>query len=426
MKKKLLSSLIVISLAITPSSIFADTNIVNNGIINTGPMIIQFSDLKSDNWAYPAVRSMSKRDVINGYKDGTFRPNESISREEFAKMIATTFSLELPVTQDVYFSDVSSSRWSYSYISAAKDYLTGYYPPQGKAFFDPVSDATREDVAAALVKIMDLDTSSYSSHFTDEANISPQLKKYVNVAADHNLITGYSDGTFKPLGPISRAEAAALLYRAIKNVGGISTPISGQQTSNPNVPSDTSVSGNINNGGPRLWMDVVNEDTSAGGNPSILVKGETVPGATVTVNGNEVSVGYSGEFSTNIFVKKDGEYPVEVKASYLGKTTTATKSIKMSVAAPKLILDEPSTVQIKSGTEYNIWFQWSDKYDSKPTLYVNGEQRLYSLGGRRNNGEAYSGVVKVSTRKGENTFNLKLVNRFDMESNSVTKSVYYQ
>ncbi|WP_025698619.1 S-layer homology domain-containing protein [Paenibacillus durus] len=424
MKSKLISSFIALSLAAAPASVLADTINVNNGIINNGTMIVQFNDIKSDSWAYQAVTSMSERKVINGYEDGSFRPNNSISREEFAKMIAVTFSLDQPVTQAVYFSDVPATRWSFPYITAAKDYLTGYYPPKGKAFFDPSEPATREDVAAALVKIMELDTTNYSSRFTDENKISPQLKKYVNVAAEYNLITGYEDGTFKPLNSISRAEAAALLYRAIKSIGGSETP--NEQSPNPSnqtIKTNPTGSSKTSNNGPNLWVDVVKEDTLPGGKPSILVKGETEPDATVTVNGEEVLVGFNGEFSTNIFVVEDGKYNIEVKSEYFGKTTAISKSIEFTILPPKLKLDKPDP-QTTTYAEFVIWFEWVDQYDARPALYVNGEKRLYSLGGRRGNGEIYSGSVTVNLRNGENNYDLKLVDRYGKESATVTKVVY--
>ncbi|MFC3801531.1 S-layer homology domain-containing protein [Cohnella sp. GCM10012308] len=98
-----------------------------------GTIIIQFYDIQTNNWAYSDISNMSQRGVVSGYSDGSFRPNNPISREEFAKMIAVTFSLDLNAVEDVTYSDVPSDRWSYQYIAATKEYLTGYYPPKGLA-----------------------------------------------------------------------------------------------------------------------------------------------------------------------------------------------------------------------------------------------------------------------------------------------------
>jgi hypothetical protein len=88
------------------------------------------------------------------YDDSTFKPEKSITREEFAKIIALTFSLSLDKPSIPSYADVQPDKWSYSYIESTKDCLTSYYPPKGKAFFSPESQATREDIAIALVKVM--------------------------------------------------------------------------------------------------------------------------------------------------------------------------------------------------------------------------------------------------------------------------------
>ncbi|WP_028988091.1 S-layer homology domain-containing protein [Thermicanus aegyptius] len=436
MKTKIVSSLLATMLvlsALLPANAFAESNIVNNGtinnngIINTGTIVVQFVDVQVNNWAYEAISSMSRRNVVSGYEDGSFRPNNPISREEFAKMIAVTFSLDLSVTQDVYYSDVPPTRWSYPYILATKEYVTGYYPPKGQPFFDPTANATREDVATALVKIMGLSTEKYSSHFTDEDDISPKLRKYVNVAADHKLISGYPDGTFKPQNPITRAEIAVLLYRAIKGISDDGRADSPDHQSEPvgQSPDQTAESQNSSFKAPDLWADVVKDDSLPGEPITILIKGETTPRSTVTINGDNVMVDLDGSFSVNIPVTKDGTYNFEIKSSYKGLDTVINKSITITIDPPKLSLEEPDPKYVTYNTGYNIWFDWVDKYDSQPTLYVNGEKRTYLLGGGRGT-NGYSGSFQVSLQNGENEFTIKLVNRYGKESNTVTKVVYHQ
>ena len=441
MKTKLASLLLVAMIALIaqlPATTFAESNITNtgtinnSGVINSGTIIVQFIDVDVNNWAYDAIASMSSRNVVSGYEDGSFRPENPISREEFAKMIAVTFSLDLSVTQNVYYSDIPPTRWSYPYILATKEYVTGYYPPKGQPFFDPAAKATREDVATALVKIMGLSTDKYSIHFTDENAISPNLRKYVDVAADYQLISGYPDGTFKPQNPISRAEVAALLYRAIKGISGdsgIATPnqpsepaaqASGQTTTNPGSSIKA----------PDLWADVVQTSSLPGEALTILIKGETTPRSTVTANGDSIMVDLQGRFDINIPVTKDGDYSFEIKSVNQGLKTVINKSIKIAIDPPKLTLEDPEPTYSLGNTGIVIRFEWRDKYDNNPTLYVNGERRIYELGGRGGvntpDGVFYTGVIKVNLQDSENVFNITLVNRYGKESNTVTKTVYYQ
>ena len=78
----------------------------------------------------------------------------------------------------------------------------------------------REDVTVSLVKLKGYDVSevdySYLNQFSDPASISNSLKAYVAVAVEKNLINGFEDGTFRGQDTLTRAEAAALLWRAFQ------------------------------------------------------------------------------------------------------------------------------------------------------------------------------------------------------------------
>jgi hypothetical protein len=61
----------------------------------------------------------------------SFSTTEKITREEFAKLLSLTFNLTPPVMDAATFSDVQPEDWSFPYVEASKDYLTGYFPPSG-------------------------------------------------------------------------------------------------------------------------------------------------------------------------------------------------------------------------------------------------------------------------------------------------------
>ena len=113
-----------------------------------------FNDVEG-HWAETAIEIMNQQGIINGYPDGSFKPNEKITREQFAKLITLTFNLSLENNSNT-FSDIKEGHWSYAYVEASKDFLTGYFPPMGQPFFSPASYATREDVAVALVRAMEM------------------------------------------------------------------------------------------------------------------------------------------------------------------------------------------------------------------------------------------------------------------------------
>lgn len=178
----------------------------------------RFSDVPEWHWAYEAISYMADRGIISGFTDGTFRPDETVTREQFAKIMVLALDLPLVNPSTPTFEDVDRDHWAYRYIESAKRYLTGY--KSGSYYYYRGSEgAVREDMACALVKAKgysysSADESRLWSIFDDADSISSALRKFVLVAYDRGLIRGYTDRTFRPQGALTRAEAAKLLYEA--------------------------------------------------------------------------------------------------------------------------------------------------------------------------------------------------------------------
>lgn len=188
----------------------------------TPPETNNFSDVSDFPWAVEAINLFYSLGIVEGNGDGTFNPKEYLTREQFAKILAMLFKTNLSVDDEQTFSDVNKDMWSYKYIEGAKQYLTGYYPYGMQPFFNPQGKATREDIAVALVKAINLDVLGLKDEnilekkFKDGNMVSPALRPYVALAVEHNLIQGY-DGYLKPHNSITRAEAVVLLYRTLKS-----------------------------------------------------------------------------------------------------------------------------------------------------------------------------------------------------------------
>lgn len=177
-----------------------------------------FSDVPESYWAFSYIEEMVDRGVLSGYPNGRFYPDNNVSRAEFAKIMVTAAGILLSYNSEQYFQDVPISHWSHPYVSSAMYYLTGYSTPYGNYYY-PDQPALREDIAVALVKLkgydlLGADESILTTMFTDASSISSDAKKYVAVAVERGLISGYEDNTFKGQSSITRAEAATLLWRA--------------------------------------------------------------------------------------------------------------------------------------------------------------------------------------------------------------------
>lgn len=192
----------------------------------------RFWDVSKDHWAFEYIADLTERKVIRGYEDGSFRPERTVTRAEWAKMMVDAAGVNSSDNK-VYWEDLKD-HWANNYVNAASKYLTGY----SDNYYRPDQAVTREDVAVALVKIKGYDISdvdfAYLNSFTDVSSISNYAKAYVAVGVQQNLIAGFSDKTFRGQDTLTRAEAATLMYRAFKQ--GNADKI----TESPTVPVSSS------------------------------------------------------------------------------------------------------------------------------------------------------------------------------------------
>ncbi len=179
-----------------------------------------FTDISSDHYAFEAIKTMKAYGIISGYPDGTFRPQNTVSRVEFAVMMVKALKLDVDHRDKSSFTDMNGNEWAVPYVEAAKEYLTGYKSSSGYTF-KPSSPSVREDMAVALIRALGKDTSSDSilSQYADQSDISSNLRYYVASAIQNNLMTGETTNNlkyFRPQRSLTRAEAASLLMNVIR------------------------------------------------------------------------------------------------------------------------------------------------------------------------------------------------------------------
>lgn len=212
---------------------------------------VSFADLPTSHWAYSYIAEMVNKKVLDGYPDNKFRPNNTISRAEFATIIIKAAGLQAKKVNYSSFSDIKVTDWYSPFVETAKDYLTGFRSADGNYIFNPTAPALREDITVALVKLKGYDVTRLANRsiveamFKDFDGVSESAKDYVAVAVENGLVSGYEDETFRPQASITRAEAATLLWRAYqygndnKGVGGqgntstTPTPAVTQPSTNP-------------------------------------------------------------------------------------------------------------------------------------------------------------------------------------------------
>lgn len=184
----------------------------------------KFKDVPESYWAFKYIGEMEQRGVLLGYPNGNFYPDNYVTRGEFAKIMTIVAGLSVQNVSYSNYADVKVTDWYCPFIESARYYLSGYVS-NGSNLYMPETNALREDIAVALVKLKGYDTTGFDlsilkAMFTDWQSISEGAQKYVAVAVEKGLISGYEDNTFRGQMGITRAEAATLLWRAYQYGNG--------------------------------------------------------------------------------------------------------------------------------------------------------------------------------------------------------------
>lgn len=180
-----------------------------------------FPDL-DQHWAQPVIEKLAKRSLLTGYPDGQFHPGKAISRAEFAVIIARTipaYAVSSPSPHQPEFSDISAADWFHDDV--LKLAMLGIICGTGEDFFQPHKPVQRQEAAQMVLNWMCLEgwllehEDDGKSAFTDEKDISNWAQKAVTLLNKQNILCGYPDSSFRPVQPLSRAEAALLVYKVM-------------------------------------------------------------------------------------------------------------------------------------------------------------------------------------------------------------------
>lgn len=173
-----------------------------------------FNDIEG-HWAQFWIELNAKLGNIAGYEDSSFRPSQGVTRAEFVTMANKFFNRRGGEGLECPFTDVNKDDWFFVDVAVAKKagYISGY--PDGT--FHPNALITREEAAVILCRLINFDPRTHANNieFTDSDSISPWAYGYVNRLVYDNMIIGYSDNTFRPKNPVTRAEAVVLLDNAL-------------------------------------------------------------------------------------------------------------------------------------------------------------------------------------------------------------------
>lgn len=173
-----------------------------------------FTDVSKNNPHYEAIISLYQSKIISGYKDGTFKPNQQVTRGQAAKIIATAFNLKTDEKASK-FADVTEKTEFYNEINtlAQLGFINGYE----NGTFKPNQPITREQLAKILSLAIGLQPSTETS-FTDvdKHNV---FAPYIAALYKNGITKGSTPTTYSPKELVSRGELASFIYRSFDIVG---------------------------------------------------------------------------------------------------------------------------------------------------------------------------------------------------------------
>jgi len=179
------------------------------------PAAGQFADIKS-HWAENYALELYKRYIVDGYPDGTMRPNLEISRIEMVVLIAKAKGLKLDNNIVLSFNDNSSiPDWGLGYLKAAvnEKIIQGF----DDGTIKPFKQLTRQEAVTMIARAWNLGEDTISqSELADSDTIPSWAKGYIGKAFKLGIISGYEDKTFRPTKNITRAEIFKLVSECME------------------------------------------------------------------------------------------------------------------------------------------------------------------------------------------------------------------
>jgi hypothetical protein len=171
------------------------------------------------NWAQSSIEKLVSLGYISGYPDGTFKPDQQITRSEFCAIMDKVLQLT-PSVQQTHFTDVNPGEWFDKAVETAV--YDGIAKGYGDGTFHPNAPISRQEMACVLIQAMGKSqlaeaSAKAATKFTDDSQIAWWSRGYVTVALQQGIVGGYPDGSFKPDDETTRAEACAMIVNFLRS-----------------------------------------------------------------------------------------------------------------------------------------------------------------------------------------------------------------
>jgi parallel beta-helix repeat protein len=190
---------------------------------------VTFKDVPNNYWAQTFIQELASRDIIKGFPDGSFRPNDPVTRAQFAALLSQAMN-KSTIRSSATFTDVVATYWAATAIQKA--YTTGFMSGYSATTFRPNENISRVQILVSLanglgyVPTKPIDTTLQA--YSDAKMIPAYARNSVGAATENRMVVNYPNlKLLNPNQPSTRAEVAAFIYQALVRSGqlkAISSP----------------------------------------------------------------------------------------------------------------------------------------------------------------------------------------------------------
>lgn len=275
-------------------------------------------------WAAKEISKWQAAEIIEGYPDGSYRPDAPITRAEFLKVIAATIGIK--ETAAIAFQDVPADAWYNDAV--AKAFAAGYVQGDGNGAVRPNDPITRQEAAKILAIAFQVPAAaSEADRFKDGSELADWSKGYVGGLAQLGYIQGYDDQTFRPAKRITRAESVTML-----------DSLAGALYLRAGTYADKELPGNaVINTGDVLLKNVTIQGnlylTGGIGEGNAALDNVTVKGETIVSGGGVNSIHFKDSNLNKVTVnKKDGQVRLAAEGNTVINKTELQSAAKLETS----------------------------------------------------------------------------------------------
>ncbi|BAY69610.1 S-layer homology domain-containing protein [Anabaena sp. FACHB-709] len=302
-----------------------------------------FSDVSSNYWAAQFIQQLSQRGIIAGFPDGSFRPEEPVTRAQFAAMVNKAFQ-KAPERQAINFVDVPSNYWASSAIRQA--YTIGFLSGYPGNRFEPNQAIPRQQVLVSLANGLEYipsgNVDSTLQYFNDAVNIAGYARSPIAAATEQKIVVNYPNVNFlNPTATATRAQVAAFIYQALvssNQASALTSPyIVATQANIPRTPTAVTI--------PQGTVIPVKYDKAE---KILVTKDETAP-LTLTVDENVVT--QAGTVVIPAGSQVVGELkPVQGGSQFVAQKLVLTTGQEYQLNATSEVINKTETVRKGAST----------------------------------------------------------------------------